>query len=199
MKLGINKVLQYYFLSYSIGAFALGFIFPFISVFALQQVIGGDAKVVGFAAGMYGISRGLAQLPGGIFLDRLRKKFKYADFYFVIFNLLVETITIFGFLFVFFPVQLYLLQGIRGSCTGFSSPAFGTVLSKYLDRGKEGMEWALQGAAGSLLFGISGAIAGLIIAQFGFSSLFIIAGSIHFAALVLGVLMYRKAAKTRAS
>ena len=73
MNLKLNKIISYLILSDLIFYSGWGLISPIFAIFILDSIIGGNAFVVGMAAGINLISRSLLRVPFGILADKNQK------------------------------------------------------------------------------------------------------------------------------
>lgn len=59
-------------------------------------------------------------------------------------------------------------------------PAWCAIFTRHIDKGKEAFEWSLDSSAFGLGVGITGALGGILVSQFGFNLVFIIVGILAF-------------------
>ena len=173
----INKVVWVmvvtdFFVNSAFGSFA-----PVFAIFITGQIVGGDAKVAGFAASVYWIVKSLVQLPIARFLDRAKTEERrfWAMFYGYLFSAFIP----FTYLFVSEPWHLYLTQAIFGICMAWAVPAWYSIFTNHVDKWRVSFEWSLEsvfsvGAATAM----ATAIGGFVADKFGFDVLFLSAGSL---------------------
>jgi MFS family permease len=185
IRIDINPVIRFVFLTNSFSFFALGLVVPFIAVFASSQIEGGNIAVAGIAAGISPFLQGIFQICGGWTLDRLCKKSERYPFYFFVAQQLANSLYLLLMAFVSSPVQLYFLQAGRGITTGFTLPAGNFLQAKYMSKDAAGLAWGISGAIFNIFYGLGGIIAGLFIARFGFQALFFTGAGFYFLASIL--------------
>lgn len=170
----INRIIWRLLWVNGASSLAIGFIVPFITVFADKSIEGGNVIIAGLAAGMSPIIQGIAQLPGGWLLDRLSKDNDRALFRFFIAQQIINALYFLCFIPISLPWHLFALQAVRGAATGLTMPAGSIIQSKYIDQGNEGWEWGMNGAIVHVFYGLGPIIGGVLIARFGFDAVFLI-------------------------
>lgn len=150
--------------------FAAGLFAPFYAVFVKD--IGGGAFIAGTSYSIYAVAAGLLILASSKLENKAVDTRKL-----VVAGYMLSTIGFFGYLFVENPWQLFAVQGIVGLATAVSSPAFDEVYSRNLDEGKYAYEWGIWESMYWIVSGISAIVAGYIIQNFGFETLFTVMGS----------------------
>jgi MFS family permease len=183
-----------FFVNSALGSFA-----PVFAIFITSQVKGGSASVVGLATASYWITKSLFQLPIARFLDKTDGE--HDDFWALFFGYFLSGLIPFGYLFVTEPWHLYLLQSCYGFLMAWAVPSWYAIFTRHVDKWRISFEWSLQSvfAVGIATAG-SAALGGYIVDRFGFSSLFIAAGTISTTASLLllglrGSMMNRKEAE----
>lgn len=170
------------------GAFAI--IGPFFAIFVTQDIIGGDAKVVGFSAAIYWIVKSIFQLPISRWLDRTdgeRDEF-WALFVSYLLSALVPIIYFFSSL----PSHIYLAQGLLGFLFAWAVPAWYSLFTRHLDKFRISFEWSLYSVVSvGISTALAAAGAGLLVDRFGFRIIFILASAIIIAS-ALSYLNVRK-------
>ena len=158
---------------------ALGVIGPFFAIFITQQIKGGDAAVVGFATASYWVVKSVFQLPIARFLDKTDGK---SDEFWAFFCGYIATalVPILYYL-SSAPWHLYLVQAGFGFAMAWAVPAWYSIFTTHLDAHKIAFEWSLVsvisvGASAS----IAAALGGLLIKNYGFNMIFIIASLVIF-------------------
>ncbi len=172
---------------------ALGFITPIFAIFIADKIRGGGVEVVGFAAAIYWIGRSILEIPIAKFLDRT--KGEKDDLYLLVVGYSICALVQFGYIFSFLPWHIYLLQGIYALGAALSWPAWAALFTRHIDKGKEGFEWSIEHVAFSLGTGITGALGGLMVANFGFEVVFIFTGIIALIGGLLPLLIFRDVKK----
>lgn len=165
-------VITDFFVNSAFGSFA-----PVFAIFITGQITGGNAKVAGFAASVYWITKSLVQLPIARFLDHSKSEKRH--FWAMFLGYLFSALTPFMYLFVAEPWQLYVVQGFMGFCMAWAVPAWYSIFTRHVDTWRVGFEWSLEsvfsvGAATAL----ATALGGFIADRFGFDVLFAAAGTL---------------------
>jgi len=172
----INRIVKYLILSDLVFYTGWGLISPIFAIFIVEKIVGGDAIVVGLSSAIYLIFTSLLRIPIGIFLDsRPEEK---DDYWFLTIGLFVAALTSFGFIFAKFPRDIYWLQIIRAIAMAMTLAAWPAIFTRHRDRGKESTEWGIDATSIGLGAGISGALGGWAVIQFGFNPVFIAVGII---------------------
>ena len=192
-----NGVICLVFLTNSFNAFAFGVIFPFISVFAAQEIKGGNLEVAGFAAGVSPLVQGPTSILGGVILDRISKRTERYIFISFVVQQLSNAVYLCIMAFVTTPGQLYLLQGIRGGITGLTLPAGNIIQSKYMDKDKEGTQWGITIAIFNVFFGGGSILAGKLAEPIGLRLLFVFGGFFYLVATVFAWKALREMIKSK--
>src|SRR3989344_1966296 len=96
--ISINKVVRYLVASDVALSGGWGFIAPIFAIFVTGQVEGGNVGVVGFAAGLYWITKSLIQPFIANALDK--KRGEIDDFYLLVAGLFVTGLVPLGYLFI---------------------------------------------------------------------------------------------------
>jgi MFS family permease len=175
--IGINKVVRYlvvtdFFLNSAFGSFA-----PIFAIFVTNQIAGGSARVAGFAASAYWITKSIVQLPIARFLDRTDGE--RDDFWAMFFGFFVSGFVPFAYIFITTPLQLYITEAIHGLVMAWAVPAWYAIFTRHVDRWGISFEWSLQSVfAVGLATAISAAVGGYVADTFGFNVLFASAGVI---------------------
>ena len=86
MKTKLNKVVKYLIFSDLVFYSGWGLLSPIFAVFILGSITGGNAFVVGMAAGMNLIMRSILRVPFGVYADKSQKR----SYYFMIIGLFIS-------------------------------------------------------------------------------------------------------------
>ncbi len=167
----MNKVIKILILSDIALLTGLGFITPIFAIFLSENIKGGGAKVAGFAAAIYWIVESLVVIPFGKYLDKNHGE--KDDLIFVIVGCILAGISVFFYVFSYFPWHIYLLQVIYAIGMGMNIPGYTAIFTRHIDRGKEAFEWSVRSSLVGFSTGIAGALGGIIASNFGFNVLFI--------------------------
>lgn len=171
----INKVVKLmvvtdFFVNSAFGSFG-----PVFAIFITGQIVGGSAKVAGFAASIYWIVKSAIQLPIARFLDKTDGE--KDEFWAVFLGYFFSGLVPFAYNFITEPWQLYVTQGFLGVCMAFAVPAWYSIFTRHVDKWRISFEWSLESvfAVGLATAGAT-ALGGYIADTFGFNVLFTAAG-----------------------
>jgi MFS family permease len=188
-KTKINKVVKIMIQADLIFVSAFGLITPIFAVFILNQIKGGDVRVIGFAAAIYWILKSLLQVPIGKYLDKnIGEK---DDFYFVVIGYFLAVLVPLGYIFSSLPWHVYGLQALYAVGMGMAIPGWAAIFTRHIDKGKEAFEWSLESTAMGLGAGITGAIGGILASKFGFNIVFILVAAGAFTGSLLLLTIYK--------
>lgn len=169
---------------------AFGIITPFFAIFISQQIIGGGAAVAGFAASLYWLTKSVIQLPVSRFLDKTTgEKDEFSAFFYG--YLAMAFIPVIYF-FAYLPWHIYFAQILFGIIMAWVVPAWYSLFTRHIDQFRISFEWSLYsvfsvGVATSL----AAAVGGVLIEQYGFRPLFLVAAFIIFLS-ALNILSIKK-------
>ena len=183
MKLEFNRVVKYLVLSDLIFWAGWGLITPVFAIFIVDKIEGGTAFVAGIAAAIYWILKSLLRIPIGIFLDN--RPSERDDYWFLTVGLFVAALIPFGFIFAKLPWHIYFLQVIYAVAMAMALAGWSAIFTRHIDKGKEATEWGLDATSVGLGYGISGAIGGWAVTQFGFTPVFVVVGILGLMGAVL--------------
>jgi len=183
MNLKINRIIKYLVLSDLVFYAGWGLITPIFAIFIVEKIQGGNALVAGLSSAVYLILMSLLRVPFGIFLDS--RPTERDDYWFLTVGLFVAALIPFGFIFAKFPWHVYLLQVVHAIAMAISLSAWPAIFTRHIDKGKESTEWGLDATSVGLGAGISGAIGGWAVTQFGFNPVFIAVGIFGIVGVVL--------------
>ena len=167
----INKVIKILIFSDFFLLSAWGLISPILAIFIVENIKGGDVRVVGIAVGIYWLAKSLIQIPIGRYLDI--KKGEKDDYYFLIFGTFLASLTPLGYIFSSLPFHVYILQLIQAFGMAMAIPAWGGVFVRHVDKGKEAFTWGLESSAIGIGAGIAGIVGGIVAKIFGYVPVFI--------------------------
>ncbi len=144
---------------------------PVFAIFLTSQIQGGNVKVAGYASAIYWITKSIATIPFGRYLDKNHGE--KDDLWFLIIGNIVGSLAIFGYIFSSLPWHIYLLQIFYAIGMSMNIPAFTAMFTRHIDKGKEAFEWGTRSALLSLGTGVAGALGGVVAHHLGFMVLFI--------------------------
>jgi len=153
-----------------------GLLSPVFAIFIVQKIAVGSpsegAKIAGFAAFVYWVSKSLLQVPIGRYLDKDHGEID--DFWFMVFGTFLSALSPLGFLISTQPWHIYAFQVVHGVAMAFVVPSWSAIFTRHIDKDREAFEWSLESTFLGIAAGVTGAIGGLIAALFGFSVVFIL-------------------------
>ena len=169
-----NRIVKYLVLSDLVFYAGWGLISPIFAIFIVEKIEGGNALVAGLSSAVYLILMSLLRVPFGMFLDS--RPSEKDDYWFLTVGLFIAALTSFGFIFTKLPWHVYLLQIVRAVTMAMTLAAWPAIFTRHIDKGKESTEWGLDATSVGLGEGISGAIGGWAVTQFGFKPVLIAVG-----------------------
>lgn len=187
----INRVVKIlvftdFFVNSAFGSFA-----PVFAIFITGQIAGGSAKVAGFAASIYWITKSIIQLPIARFLDKSNGE--YHEFWAMFWGYFFSGLTPFMYLFVSQPWQLYLVEAFLGVCMAWAVPAWYSIFTRHVDKWRISFEWSLESVFSvGLATAVATALGGYLADAFGFQILFLGAGIISVSASILLLLLKKE-------
>ncbi len=156
-------------------------------IFALYAVTlkGGNIETAAFAYSIYLMSRVVFELISG---RLLLNSGDLTKFVFSIFGISAMSLAYFGFAFSTTSFMVYLFYALAGFGLGVASPAKNSLFSSHLDPHKEAFEWSIQDALAMFSMALTAFAGGLVAHQFGFMTLFILAGCLNLGSILPYVL-----------
>ncbi len=170
----INRVVKFLVLSDLAFWGGWGLLTPVFAIFIVDRIEGGSALVVGIAAAVYWIFRSFFRIPIGIILDTCPGE--KDDYWFLTVGLAIASLVSFGFIFVTTPIQIYLLQTIYGISMAMSLSGWSAIFTRHIGKGQEATAWGIDATLVGMGTGISGALGGWAVTQFGFDAVFVAVG-----------------------
>lgn len=179
----INPIVKAYIVSEAFLWSAWDFVLPIIAIFISANIPGGNIKTAATGFSIYLISRVVFELISGKLLLKTsdRKKITIA-----IFGILFLSLAYFGFAFAKTLPVIFLFYSILGMGLGIATPAKSSLFAIHLDKNRETSEWSLTDAVCAISMALATALGGFIAADYGFQTLFLIAGIVN----ILSVLPY---------
>ena len=154
---------------------AFGSFGPVFAIFITNQIAGGSAKVAGFAAAFYWLTKSVIQLPIARFLDKTDGE--RDDFWAMFFGYLFSGLVPIAYIFATEPWHLYVIQAFLGFCMAWAVPAWYSIFTRHVDKWRISFEWSLESVfAVGIATAAATAVGGYIADQFGFDILFAGAG-----------------------
>ncbi len=183
----INRIIKYLILSDLIFWTGWGLINPIFAIFIVEKIEGGTAAVAGIASAIYWILKSLFRIPISVFLDIFPGE--RDDYWALVLGFFLASLVSFGYLFASKPFHIYFLQVIFAFAMALALSGWSAIFTKHIDKGWEATEWGLDATLVGLGIGLSGAVGGMVVMQFGFFPIFIAVGVLGiFSSLLLLVL-----------
>lgn len=162
----MNPKLKFLLLSNSLFVFAGNLFLPFYALFVVK--VGGDAKLAGLLIGLQYFSSTVA----AFLVIKLRDKTKLDQ------ELLQTNFLLRCFAWVMVGLNpnlftLILAQIISGASESLGTPAFNALVSENLDYQQHIKEWGTYELIRNPVIAVAGIVGGFIVANFGFTPLFI--------------------------
>lgn len=162
---------------------------PVFAIFVTRQITDGTVQTVGFAAAITQIVKSVVQIPVARYLDRNHGE--YDDYFSLVGgNILVASVP-FLYMFATTVAHIFIIQAVFGMGLALAVPPWFAIFSRHLDKMHENIEWSLE----SVAIGISGAgaaaLSGILVANFGFRSAFLVAGILAVCGVVALTKIYR--------
>lgn len=153
---------------------SMGLVTPIFAIFITNRIIGGTPLVAGLASTAYMTSFSVARLSSAYIVDKkLSEKGKIL--------LSVFGTALAGFSYLLYvvaklPWHVYLLQTLNGVGIGLRYSPFMNLFTRYIDKGRESLEWGMVAVSTSLGQALTAAIGGTLTEKYGFEAVFTIAG-----------------------
>ena len=157
--------------------FADSLIGSFYAIFV--QKIGGDILYIGYTTTVYSIATGILIILIGKISDRLNKKIV------TIIGFLLFAAGNYGYLIITKPYQLFILQIVFAVATACLSAPLTALFSKFIKKGDEGFQWALDSGGSKIVVGLSVFVGTFIVSNFGFKILFLIMGTLQLVSAIV--------------
>lgn len=186
---GINRtvktiVIADFFYNSAFASFA-----PVFAIFLTHQIVGGSAKVAGFAASIYWVVKSVFQLPIARFLDKTDGE--RDDFWALFLGYFLSSLVPLAYIFVTKPSHLYIVQGFYGFIMAWAVPAWYSIFTRHVDKWRISFEWSLDSVFSvGLAASVATALGGYIADRYGFTVLFMASSmiSIFSSLLLLGLI-----------
>src|SRR3989344_7752497 len=171
----VNKITKVLIISDFFLNLCWGLLAPVFAIFVLenitQQNISEAARMAGFAALFYWITKSLLEIPIGHFLDK--KNGEKDDFWFMVIGTFITALVPIGYLFSSAPWHIYFFQVIHAMGMAMTLPSWLAIFTRHIDKGREAFEWGMETTSRGAGAGIAGGLGGIMAGIFGFDILFI--------------------------
>lgn len=176
----IGRLVRYFVISDFFLLAGWGFIDPVFSVFIIEKVAGGTLAAVGIAAGIYWILRSALEIPIANYIDKTPGE--HDDFMALIGGLFLVGFSAIAMIWVTQIWELYLVHAVHAIAFALYFASWPTIFSRHLDKNHIAFDWTLDSTAAGVGAGIAGLLGGVIAEKFGFTTIFLMAGSLAFIA-----------------
>jgi len=165
-----------------------GLLGPIYALFV--EEIGGNLLIAGGAAAAFSIASGILIFIMGKVEDKIKRQENI-----LIFGRFLTFIGIGGYLLVKSPVHLFAVEILLGIAAALETPAFDSLYSKNLQKGKYASQWGSWEAMSALTAGVAAIIGGYIAYYFGFNILLITMTVIAAISLIVTLLLRKEIKK----
>jgi predicted MFS family arabinose efflux permease len=171
----INKIVKTLIISDFFLNSGWGLMGPIFSIFIVKNIalsnISEAAKIAGFAALVFWITKSLLQIPIGRYLDKNHGE--KDDFWFMVVGTFMMAFVPLGYLLSSQAWHIYALQIFYAIAASINFPSWSAIFTRHIDDGREAFEWGTHSTVSGLGVGIAGGIGGIAVAYFGFSVVFL--------------------------
>lgn len=183
----INKIIKVLITSDFFFNLGWGLLSPVFAIFILEKIatqsITEAAKVAGFAALFYWITKSILQVPIGHYLDKNHGE--KDDFWFMVIGTFLAAFVPIGYLFSSVPWHIYLLQILHAAGMSMAFPSWLAIFTRHIDKGREAFEWSMETTSIGAGAGIAGGVGGIMASVFGFNVLFIFVSALTVLSVIL--------------
>jgi len=162
---------------------------PFYAVFV--EKIGGSILDIGYTTAVFTISAGILTIIIGKLSDKFNKEL------ITIFGYLFFALGSLGYLIINNPWELFILQIVFALGTACLSAPLTALFAKFIDKKKEGLQWALNGGGSYIIVGIGVIIGTNIVNWWGFEILFFVMFIIQMIATLVQTRLYFETKKIK--
>lgn len=152
---------------------AAGMLVPIYAIYVGK--IGGDILVAAGAWTIFSIVSGTLTMLFGRLTDRVRE-----PEYFIIAGFFAAAVGYVGYLFVQNPTHLFIVQMVLGVSVALMTPAHDALYTEHLDGGRFASEWGFWEGMWNITEAVAALAGGLVVAWFGFKTLFIVMAVLAF-------------------
>lgn len=162
-----------------------GFFGPIYAIFVEQ--IGGDIFTAGFSYALFSIAAGVLIFILGKWEDSVKHQEKL-----LVTGRFLAIIGFIGYLLVETTTHLFIVQIIFGISTAVITPAFDSLYSKNLSKGKFASQWGVWESMYGIATGVAAVIGAFIAKEFGFKSLFTLMLIFSIASFIASLYLLKK-------
>ena len=185
----LNKIIRTLIISDFFLNSGWGLMGPIFAIFIVKNVAMGSiseaAKIAGFAALSFWITKSLLQIPIGRYLDKNHGE--KDDFWFMVAGTFLLALVPIGFLFSSQAWHIYALQMLHALAASLNFPSWSAIFTRHIDKGREAFQWGTHSTVSGMGVGLAGGIGGIAVAYFGFEIVFIFVSALS---LLCGFLLF---------
>lgn len=174
----MNKFLKFLLLGQSINVLADHLLTPIFAIFILG--IGGNAQIAGF---LWGIQFAVSAVVG-FFVLKFRDK-KNLDLSLVKLNYLIKCLAWTLLIFNQSIPAMIIVQIMIGFASAIGGPSFNSLVSEHLDKNQHIQDWGTFQLTANIVVAISSVLGGLIMANYGFTYIFILMAILELLSLLV--------------
>jgi predicted MFS family arabinose efflux permease len=180
----MKKWLRYLLIADFFMLLAMWMLTPIYAIFV--EEIGGDILAASSAWALFSLTSGVLIYFSGKWQDGLKKR-GITHNKFISLGYLIRCIAFLGYFFVADKFQLFAVQVLLGIGVAASVPAFDSLYSKLLTKGRYASEWGAWEGMNMIVASIGAVIGGVVASYFGFKALFLV----MFASSLIGFIISR--------
>lgn len=173
----VNPIIKAFIISEAFLWSGWNLVIPIAALFVANHVKGGNIQVAASAYSIYLTTRVILELISGKYLSNTTDKHKLSA---AGAGVVITSIALFLFAFSHTILMLFISYALAGFGIGLGSPAKNALFSIHIDKDNETTEWGVADGITFICMAFATALGGFIAAQFGFQTLFIVAGSVSF-------------------
>lgn len=181
----MRRALQILLVAEAFFMLAGGMFGPIYAVFVKE--IGGDLLTAGSAYAAFAIAAGVLILLISKWEDRIKHQERL-----VVVGYALSCVGFLGYLLIQSPWHLFIVQIIFGVGEAVCSPAWCSIYSKSLDKGKFASEWGLYSTQKYIITAIAATAGGFLANLYGFQFIFKIMLMVSIAGLIISIFLVMK-------
>ena len=162
---------------------AAGMLGPVYAIYIEQ--IGGNILDIGYSWALFSIFAGVLTLAMGK-IEEHSNKVKMA-----LLGYIIKVHCFLAYIFIVHPYQLFILQIILGISAAITMPAYDSLFSRALDKGKETFQWGLWESSYNISSAVAALVGSFIVYYISFNALFIIMALLA----IIGLITFTYSAK----
>jgi MFS family permease len=166
-----------------------GLISPILAIFIKENLMGGTIVAAGIASAIFIIVHASLQIV-------FAKVFNPKDRLWMLWlGTCLIALVPFGYVLARTINHIYIIQIIYGIGAGFSYPAWYSLFSSHLEKGRRGLQWAIYNSGVGVGTAITAFVGGFLASKIGFTPVFLLTGAFAVAGLVILFGLEKKALK----